>query len=67
MPSFFKTISKTLFSQFSEKEKNEISNLFLKNFSEKNQKLEKLFDILDSSSQIDLYKNILTKSKIVLI
>lgn len=63
IPPFLRRYSKNFLINLSDKKKYAISNLFLKNFSEKNQKLEKFFDILDSETQLDLYKNILTKSK----
>ena len=62
-PLFLRKYFKTSLLNLSEKNKYTISMFLLKNFSEKNQKLEKLFDVLDSKTKLDLYKNILTKSK----
>lgn len=63
IPKGFKKVLRNYLKNLNSEKKNLISNLFLNNFSEKNQKLEKFFDILDSGSKLDLYKNILIKSR----
>ncbi len=62
-PLEFRKFIKKILVDTTEEKKNLISNLFLMQYSEKNQKLEKFFDILDTKNKLNLYKEILTKSK----
>ncbi|MAV64097.1 MAG: asparagine synthase (glutamine-hydrolyzing) [Pelagibacteraceae bacterium TMED124] len=62
-PINIRILLKKFLTNLSSDKRQKISNILLQNFSENEQKLEKFIDVLDSKSENDLLKNILSKSK----